>query len=190
MYGDFDKSSPAALEKLGKQFNRQFQNANNKAFTSGMKLHAAPYTKRYGLRFWSYLNNYGFYQRNPGGRAPTTNVPQGNAGLPMQGNAQPSNTATVPSTSNKTLAAGGQPSTTQAVTAQGALGAAYNKPAFLELCVNVGRYEVRLGEIALASITSDQSLFDAIWSHYRNLRGHGLRRFFVKPTDVHFIHVS
>lgn len=61
---------------------------------------------------------------------------------------------------------------------------------FFELCVNTGGFEINLGEIDITDVKSDDELFKRINSKYREIRGHRVRRIFVKPVDVHFVRVS
>jgi hypothetical protein len=61
---------------------------------------------------------------------------------------------------------------------------------FFELCVNTGEIDICLGEIDITNVRSDGELFKKIYERYKDLRGYRIRRIFLKPVDVHFIHVS
>jgi hypothetical protein len=61
---------------------------------------------------------------------------------------------------------------------------------YFQLCVNTGEHTISLAEIDLTKVQSDSQLFQKIWRKYCDIRGHGIRRCFLKPTDVHFVHVS
>jgi hypothetical protein len=79
---------------------------------------------------------------------------------------------------------------TSAVTSNMPLSLANSKKMFLELCVNTGELDISLGEIDVSNVTSDGELFRRIYQCYKEIRGHRMRRIFLKPVDVHFIHVS
>jgi hypothetical protein len=64
------------------------------------------------------------------------------------------------------------------------------KKKFLELCVNTGQHSIYLGEIEVSDAKSDGELFSRINQRYRELRGFRFQRIFLKPADVHFVHVS
>ncbi|KAI2463817.1 hypothetical protein F4781DRAFT_437029 [Annulohypoxylon bovei var. microspora] len=62
---------------------------------------------------------------------------------------------------------------------------------YFEVCVNVGRHMVNLGEINISSVTSDDQLFDEIWKTYHGMKGVGwgaaLHNWFLEPADVLFV---
>jgi hypothetical protein len=62
--------------------------------------------------------------------------------------------------------------------------------AFFELCVNTGLYNVNLGEINLKDVSTDAELFSRIYQEYKGIRGHRIRRTFVRPANIHFVLVS
>lgn len=69
-----------------------------------------------------------------------------------------------------------------------------NVKKYLELCVNVSRHSINLGEINVSSIASDGQLFDEIWKTYCDIKGKDwkatLRNWFLEPDDVLFVLVS
>ncbi|KAI1411796.1 hypothetical protein F5Y13DRAFT_190798 [Hypoxylon sp. FL1857] len=62
---------------------------------------------------------------------------------------------------------------------------------YFEVCVNVGRHIVNLGEINISAIASDDQLFDEIWKTYRGIKGSNwretLHKWFLEPDDVKFV---
>jgi hypothetical protein len=79
------------------------------------------------------------------------------------------------------------------------LGVQQNSPfarnKYLELCVNVGKYETRLAEIQITSssaasstICTDAHLFRKINERYFALRKHTWGRFFYRPTGIKFVY--
>ncbi|KAI1455427.1 hypothetical protein F4805DRAFT_436170 [Annulohypoxylon moriforme] len=62
---------------------------------------------------------------------------------------------------------------------------------YFEVCLNVGRHVVNLGEIDISSVTSDGELFDKIWETYHSIKGADwkarLQNWFLEPDDVSFI---
>ena len=66
---------------------------------------------------------------------------------------------------------------------------------YLELCVNIGKYETRLAEIQIASssgagstLCTDAHLFRKINERYFALRKHTWGRFFYRPRGIRFVH--
>lgn len=59
---------------------------------------------------------------------------------------------------------------------------------FLEVCVNTGRWERRLGEIDISQARNDDQLFQAIKQKYREL-GRSMTNYFLEPTDVRYVRV-
>lgn len=67
---------------------------------------------------------------------------------------------------------------------------------YLELCVNVGKYETKLAEIQVtsssqsngATICTDSHLFRQIYYRYFALRRHTWRRFLYRPAGIKFVH--
>lgn len=66
---------------------------------------------------------------------------------------------------------------------------------YLELCVNVGKYETKLEEIQVSSsqsigaaICTDAHLFRQIYHRYFALRKHTWRRFLYRPAGIKFVH--
>ncbi|KAI0896205.1 hypothetical protein F4806DRAFT_496324 [Annulohypoxylon nitens] len=66
-----------------------------------------------------------------------------------------------------------------------------NIKRYFEVCVNTGRFLIKLGEIDISSITSDEQLFDKIWETYHYMKGGDRRSFLQKwilvPDDVLFV---
>ncbi|CAN9426566.1 unnamed protein product [Alternaria alternata] len=61
------------------------------------------------------------------------------------------------------------------------------KKTYFELCVNTGIHNVNLGEINLEDVSTDAKLFNRIYQEYKRIRGHRIRRIFVRPADIHFV---
>jgi len=61
---------------------------------------------------------------------------------------------------------------------------------FFELCVNTGLFDIVLGEIDVTDVKTDGELFERIHQKYKRIRGHRIKRSFVRPTDIHFVQVS
>ncbi|KAF1952222.1 hypothetical protein CC80DRAFT_182536 [Byssothecium circinans] len=68
-------------------------------------------------------------------------------------------------------------------------------PKYLELCVNVGKYETKLAEIQVVSTSSSSSaictdahLFRKIYDRYFALRRHTWSRFLYRPVGIKFVH--
>lgn len=66
---------------------------------------------------------------------------------------------------------------------------------YLELCVNVGKYETKLAEIQVtssqangATICTDAHLFRQIYHRYFALRKHTWRRYLYRPAGIKFVH--
>ncbi|KAJ8110407.1 hypothetical protein OPT61_g6744 [Boeremia exigua] len=71
----------------------------------------------------------------------------------------------------------------------------YPRNKFLELCVNVGKYETQLAEIQVSSsqsngaaICTDAHLFRQIYHRYFALRKHTWRRYLYRPVGIKFVH--
>lgn len=71
----------------------------------------------------------------------------------------------------------------------------YARNKYLELCVNVGKYETKLAEIPVSSsqsnsaaICTDAHLFRQIYYRYFALRKHTWRRFLYRPAGIRFVH--
>ncbi|KAF2626859.1 hypothetical protein BU25DRAFT_73993 [Macroventuria anomochaeta] len=71
----------------------------------------------------------------------------------------------------------------------------YVRNKYLELCVDVGKYETKLAEIQVASsesngaaICTDAHLFRQIYHRYFALRKHTWRRFLYRPAGIKFVH--
>ncbi|KAJ4315295.1 hypothetical protein N0V84_008451 [Fusarium piperis] len=65
-----------------------------------------------------------------------------------------------------------------------------NKKRYFEVCVNAANHEIHHREIDITLARSDGELFEMIWDTYNSCRGFGLRRFFLKPRDIHFVMFS
>lgn len=61
---------------------------------------------------------------------------------------------------------------------------------FLELVVNHGRLERRLGEIDVTSIGSDGQLFHQIKAKYESVRGHRAKFKLMRPASIRFVQVT
>ncbi|KAK3687906.1 hypothetical protein B0T22DRAFT_425231 [Podospora appendiculata] len=61
---------------------------------------------------------------------------------------------------------------------------------YFEVCINAGNHAVTLNEINLNRVTSDAELFKQILDRYRQTRGYGIRKIFLKPRNVHFVMFS
>ncbi|KAJ4990180.1 hypothetical protein SVAN01_04271 [Stagonosporopsis vannaccii] len=66
---------------------------------------------------------------------------------------------------------------------------------YLELCIDVGKYETKLAEIQVscsqssgAAICTDAHLFRQIYHRYFALRKHTWRRFLYRPVGIKFVH--
>lgn len=64
------------------------------------------------------------------------------------------------------------------------------KLGYFELCVSTGEYTVRHSEIDIRGVKSDGRLFERVWDTYHKVRGFGMKRIFIKPSDVHFVYVG
>ncbi len=71
----------------------------------------------------------------------------------------------------------------------------YARNKYLELCINVGKYETKLAEIEVSSsrsngaaICTDSHLFRQIYHRYFALRKHTWRRFLYRPAGIRFVH--
>lgn len=71
----------------------------------------------------------------------------------------------------------------------------FARNSYLELCVNVGKYETILAEIPVSSSTAtcstictDGHLFHKIYDRYHRLRAHIWHRFMFRPTGIRFVH--
>jgi hypothetical protein len=62
-------------------------------------------------------------------------------------------------------------------------------PRYFEVCVNTGNHKIDHFELDISNIRSDSELFEKIWDKYNASRGFGIRRFFLRPKDVHFVMV-
>ncbi|KAI0151779.1 hypothetical protein GGR57DRAFT_172790 [Xylariaceae sp. FL1272] len=182
MYGDFCKSSPAALERLSAQLHHLYPSATLKR--SGL---TAPGTSIQLLPSWFFSMDRYIRQKNPQTQGQTANPPTGAPGLTSTGVNPQSNTPGHPMISSQPLSNSAPSSIVNRNINQGLLTANNHIPTFLELCVNIDSYEIRLGEIPLSSIHTDRGLFDEIWKRYCDIRGFGVRRLFVKPSDINFI---
>lgn len=72
---------------------------------------------------------------------------------------------------------------------------AFARNKYLELCVNVGKYETKLAEIQISStqsggaaICTDAHLFRQIYHRYTALRRRTWRRFLYRPAGIKFVH--
>jgi hypothetical protein len=63
-------------------------------------------------------------------------------------------------------------------------------PKYFELCLSTSNHKVKHVELDITNITSDGGLFEKIWDGYNKHRGYGVRRYFLRPRDVHFVLVS
>lgn len=61
--------------------------------------------------------------------------------------------------------------------------------SFFEVCTNVGKHKINHHEIDISQVDSDNELFKKIWERYNTSRGVGLRRLFLRPSNVHFVEV-
>lgn len=187
MYGDFDKSNPAALDRLSKQLRDVYPKAmlgssraeTPESFDRGLS----------GWRRWVFAGSGSVLQKNSTNQTQTTNPSAIAVRSPATPSPSPSNSATQPVGAGQASTTGGQSVNASGNNNQVLIGRTSQIPNFLELCVNVDSFEIRLGEISLSSINTDQSLFDAIWKRYRETRGWGIRQLFVKPSDINFVQV-
>jgi hypothetical protein len=62
-------------------------------------------------------------------------------------------------------------------------------PTYFEVCTNIGNYAVGHFELDISQAATDGELFEKIWDTYNQSRGFGIRRFFLRPRDVHFVMV-
>jgi hypothetical protein len=60
---------------------------------------------------------------------------------------------------------------------------------FIELCVNTGEFERRLGEIDVSDARGDGDLFTRVREKYDELRSFRVKFFLFKPVNVHYVHV-
>ncbi|KAJ8116403.1 hypothetical protein OPT61_g2161 [Boeremia exigua] len=58
---------------------------------------------------------------------------------------------------------------------------------FFEVCVSVGNHAIDHHEIDISRVDSDSELFELVWDRYNISRGRGLRRLFLRPSDVNFV---
>ena len=61
-------------------------------------------------------------------------------------------------------------------------------PVFFEICVNVSRWERRLGEINISQVRNDHQFFQAIKQKYRELRW-SKTNYFLEPRDIRYVRV-
>ena len=64
------------------------------------------------------------------------------------------------------------------------------QPKYLELCINHGKLERRLGEVDVSNINSDGQLFRQIKRTYDTVRGYRSKWFLLEPTSIQFVKVS
>lgn len=60
---------------------------------------------------------------------------------------------------------------------------------YFEVCVSTGNHAIDHHEVDISRINSDNELFEMIWDKYNISRGIGLRRLFLRPSDVNFVMV-
>jgi hypothetical protein len=165
MYGDYENRDPTAVDKLASVLRRQVcgtQRVDNcNTADSTTRENSMP------------RDNHTLGDGDSGGRGIHSQAPASD---------QANLTHTSSPSSN------GQ--STSAITSNTPLSLANSKKMFLELCVNTGELDISLGEIDVSNVTSDGELFRRIYQCYKEIRGHRMRRIFLKPVDVHFIHVS
>jgi hypothetical protein len=184
MYGDYDNRNPAALEKLASILHRRASvtraiGKDNVVFETN--------------REEDMPENNNILEDSDGGegegsQASTSNqagpqaVASDQAGLQAPASNQAGPTGTDDSSSNV--------QSSSEATSQAASSHPHRKRKFLELCVNTGEIDISLGEIDVTDVNTDGELFKKIYERYKNLRGHRMRRIFLKPIDVHFVRVS
>ncbi|KAL1801088.1 hypothetical protein ACET3X_001430 [Alternaria dauci] len=61
---------------------------------------------------------------------------------------------------------------------------------YFEVCVSTGNHAIDHHEVDISRISSDSELFEMIWDKYNISRGIGLRRLFLRPSDVNFVMFS
>ncbi|CAN9115727.1 unnamed protein product [Alternaria alternata] len=61
---------------------------------------------------------------------------------------------------------------------------------YFEVCVSTGNHAIDHHEVDISRISSDNELFEMIWDKYNISRGIGLRRLFLRPSDVNFVMFS
>ncbi|RYO66448.1 hypothetical protein AA0116_g2074 [Alternaria tenuissima] len=61
---------------------------------------------------------------------------------------------------------------------------------YFEVCVSTGNHAIDHHEVDISRIRSDNELFEMIWDKYNISRGIGLRRLFLRPSDVNFVMFS
>ncbi|KAF2185911.1 HET-domain-containing protein [Zopfia rhizophila CBS 207.26] len=182
MYGDYDNRDPVAVEKLASILQRQAcvtrtiekdsirPGTNRKENISGYK-HTSDNSGGGGAGSSAHYS--GTFSSTCSEQSGSTQAPASN---------QAGATGTNDSLANVQSSFEASSGTALRPTAR--------KKKFLELCVNTGEIDVSLGEIDITDINSDGELFKRIYERYKDLRGHRMRRIFLKPVDVHFIHFS
>lgn len=61
-------------------------------------------------------------------------------------------------------------------------------PEYLELCVNYGQWQRRLGEIDVSCLSNDGQVFEAMRKKYTELR-RSKTSYFLEPMDVRYVRV-
>lgn len=60
---------------------------------------------------------------------------------------------------------------------------------YMELCVNTGEFEKRLGEIDITQAECDGKLFELLRERYEAIRSYRTNFFLLKLVDVHYVQV-
>lgn len=168
MYGDYDNRNPVALDKLLHDLQQRESNTERigedimVSDSSGGNRVSAPAADSGHPVSSMGLGHSGPIQSSP------SNFGGSNGGNGASQNVQPA--------LGRFLGTTAQGLTTQ--------------KRYFELCVNTGELDISLGEIDITDVTSDGELFKRIYTEYRNIRGHRMRRFFLKPANIHFVRVS
>lgn len=175
MYGDYDNSHPAALDKLETRL-RQIPGMPQPSIhltevesyaESVMRPNEASLSYQSSKPGSSNTQDQGTTTKSEQGRSPST-----------PGDTKASDSAS----SSRSIRAELSPTVS--------LQTETLPNRFFELCVNVGQLEIRLGEIDVTNICTDAELFAEIDKRYKEIRGHRMRRLFLRPVNINFVQVS
>lgn len=189
LFGDYDNGDPVATERLASTLqqrglkSRKIKEAE-RLVTNGVLL---------GILRKESVSGCGPVSDNSGGGGVGSGA---NPGGSVSGSGPGRSGSNQRNPSNQGAPSGTSNSSSNSQPTPGALSSCINltctpeKRRYFELCVNTGEISVNLGEIDITDVDSDGELFKRIYERYKEIRGYRIRRVFLKPVDVHFVHFS
>jgi hypothetical protein len=169
MFGDFDNSNPTAVDQLESELRQlgQFNKATPNNSGHGEAVSTTP------------QSNQGRESTSSSGTK--TISPSTLENFVSSGHIQSKDNQNIPlnSSSRQSTLVASQP-----------FAPIETGRSYFQLCVNTREHTISLGEIDVTNVETDGQLFEKIWKTYSDMRGHGIRRYFMKPSDIHFVQVG